>query len=337
MRLRAVFGNERLFNYDIFAARPLKTGDVPVVFDPVLTRHQEERAKITRPVSADLSRPADRAQHHAPAVIAPSRERPASRNLVSARGLFRFAGRAVRRRMHRRGSVTPHLLLRLLRKKTELPRMHSDHAGDPSCRRRRARELDRRVHELGQRDLAVEQKLPGAIAEPPLPVVVGGIGRKPRSDAPCFKNQTHRECSTTIVVTATIWYVPKKCQQLPGIANSVNKAVNGSEKHKRANGAASRERILDAAAQIASERGYEGSSIALVSLRSGLPASSIYWHFEDKDKLIAAVIERSFNRWLEGMGTWVLPKRGVTRRERFTIALRRTSRMLEEAPDFLRL
>ena len=117
----------------------------------------------------------------------------------------------------------------------------------------------------------------------------------------------------------------------------MNKAVNGSEKRKRANGAASRERILDAAAQIASERGYEGSSIALVSRRSGLPASSIYWHFEDKDKLIAAVIERSFNRWLEGTGAWVLPKRGVTRRERFTIALCRTAKVLEDAPDFLRL
>src|SRR5712692_5586943 len=81
-----------------------------------------------------------------------------------------------------------------------------------------------------------------------------------------------------------------------------------TEKRKRANGEASRERILDAAAEIASERGYEGASIALVSERSGLPASSIYWHFEDKDKLIAAVIERSYNRWLEGMGAWLLPK-----------------------------
>lgn len=94
---------------------------------------------------------------------------------------------------------------------------------------------------------------------------------------------------------------------------------------------------MDAAAEIASECGYEGASIALVSERSGLPASSIYWHFEDKDKLVAAVIERSFNRWLDGMGAWILRKRGVTRQERFTIALRRTAKALEEAPDFLRL
>lgn len=111
----------------------------------------------------------------------------------------------------------------------------------------------------------------------------------------------------------------------------------GTEKRKRANGEASRERILDAAAEVASERGYEGASIALVSKRSRLPASSIYWHFEDKDKLIAAVIERSFNRWLEGTGAWVLPKKGVTRQERFTMALRRSAKALKAAPEFLRL
>jgi AcrR family transcriptional regulator len=108
-------------------------------------------------------------------------------------------------------------------------------------------------------------------------------------------------------------------------------------RQKRANGEASRERILDAAAEIASERGYEGTSIALVSARSGLPASSIYWHFRDKDQLIAAIIERSFNRWLEGMGAYVLPKRGVTRRQRLAMLLRRTAKALEDSPDFLRL
>ncbi|OOK81536.1 bacterial regulatory s, tetR family protein [Mycobacterium kansasii] len=65
----------------------------------------------------------------------------------------------------------------------------------------------------------------------------------------------------------------------------------------RADGELSRARILDAATEIAAERGYEGTSIALVSAKCGLPASSIYWHFKDKDDLIAAVIERSFGAW----------------------------------------
>ena len=74
-----------------------------------------------------------------------------------------------------------------------------------------------------------------------------------------------------------------------------------SGRRRRADGEESRRRILDAAAEIAGERGYEGTSIATVSARSGLPASSIYWHFQDKDALIAAVIERSFERWLAAM------------------------------------
>ena len=69
----------------------------------------------------------------------------------------------------------------------------------------------------------------------------------------------------------------------------------------RANGEQSRQRILDAATEVATERGYEGTTISLVSKKSGLPPTSIYWHFADKDDLIAAVIERSFHggwpRW----------------------------------------
>src|SRR5258705_13840924 len=78
-------------------------------------------------------------------------------------------------------------------------------------------------------------------------------------------------------------------------------------RRKRADGELSRERILDAATEIAAERGYEGASIALVSASCGLPASSIYWHFKNKDDLIAAVIERSFGDWLKA---WQVPVEG---------------------------
>lgn len=66
---------------------------------------------------------------------------------------------------------------------------------------------------------------------------------------------------------------------------------------RRADGERSRQKILDAAAEIATERGYDGTSIAEISRRCGLPASSIYWHFKDKDDLMATVIEDSFDAW----------------------------------------
>ena len=106
-------------------------------------------------------------------------------------------------------------------------------------------------------------------------------------------------------------------------------------RRRRADGEESRRRILDAAAAIAGERGYDGTSIATVSARSGLPASSIYWHFQDKDALIAAVIERSFDRWLAAMSL-PGPEAGSPR-ERITAMAIALAKALLEAPDFLRL
>ncbi len=121
-------------------------------------------------------------------------------------------------------------------------------------------------------------------------------------------------------------------------AKVTRKAAPRRAKRKiRAHGEESRERILEAATQIAGERGYDGTSVALVSERSGLPASSIYWHFESKDQLIAAVIERSFHRWLECMHAWAPPREGASREELFEAAIRRTAAALTETPDFLRL
>ncbi|MFF3763324.1 TetR/AcrR family transcriptional regulator [Streptomyces sp. NPDC001922] len=106
-------------------------------------------------------------------------------------------------------------------------------------------------------------------------------------------------------------------------------------RRKRANGRESRQRILDAAVEIAGERGYEGTSIAAVSTKCGLPASSIYWHFKDKDDLIAAVIERSFDSWLAAVE---LPGEETgTSLQRVTVMAANVARSLVEAPDFLRL
>lgn len=105
------------------------------------------------------------------------------------------------------------------------------------------------------------------------------------------------------------------------------------KRRRRADGELSRSRILDAASEIASERGYEGTSIALVSKKCGLPASSIYWHFTDKDDLIAAVIERSFATWVVA---WKLPD-GDTLEEQLVGFARQVATALKDAPDFLRL
>ena len=110
-------------------------------------------------------------------------------------------------------------------------------------------------------------------------------------------------------------------------------------RRSRADGELSRTRILDAATEIAAERGYEGTSIALVSAKCGLPASSIYWHFKDKDDLIAAIIERSFAAWL---AAWQVPEIPAQIAEQdveqhFLGLLTQTAKALLDSPDFLRL
>lgn len=104
-------------------------------------------------------------------------------------------------------------------------------------------------------------------------------------------------------------------------------------RQRRADGELSRTRILDAATEIAAERGYEGTSIGAVSAKCGLPASSIYWHFKDKDDLIAAVIERSFANWLT---VWQLPE-DVIARDRLKEVAIGTAKAVLDSPDFLRL
>lgn len=61
--------------------------------------------------------------------------------------------------------------------------------------------------------------------------------------------------------------------------------------------AASRERILDAAFEVIRDEGYSGATMAKVAKKAELPVGSVYWHFENKDMLLAAMIDTSYARW----------------------------------------
>ena len=53
-----------------------------------------------------------------------------------------------------------------------------------------------------------------------------------------------------------------------------------------------RERLLDAAAEVFCERGYEGTTVAEVARRAGLTTGAIYANFKDKAELLLQTIER---------------------------------------------
>lgn len=65
-----------------------------------------------------------------------------------------------------------------------------------------------------------------------------------------------------------------------------------------------RRKILDSALQLAHEKGFHGTTMSLISKKSGMPAGSLYWHFENKDNLFSALLERGIQQRGEGTGWW---------------------------------
>ena len=98
----------------------------------------------------------------------------------------------------------------------------------------------------------------------------------------------------------------------------------------------SRERILTAAAELADERGVAGATIARVCQRSGLPVSSVYWHFQDKDNLFAEVIRTSFAEWLVSVPRWDVSE-DTTMADSLRGILVPSTRSLAAVPAFLQV
>ncbi|CAG0983381.1 HTH-type transcriptional regulator AcrR [Myxococcaceae bacterium] len=100
-------------------------------------------------------------------------------------------------------------------------------------------------------------------------------------------------------------------------------------------GASSRERILDAAIELISERGYSATSVDALCRRAGIVKTALYWHFGSKEGLLAAVIDRVASEWIDEI------ERSVYRVgepvERLTRAVRGMRTLVEERPELLRL
>jgi TetR/AcrR family acrAB operon transcriptional repressor len=63
-------------------------------------------------------------------------------------------------------------------------------------------------------------------------------------------------------------------------------------------GEESRRRILDAAEELFAEKGFDRTSFVDIGQRSGISRGSIPWHFENKDGLLMAVVERVVERYM---------------------------------------
>ena len=77
----------------------------------------------------------------------------------------------------------------------------------------------------------------------------------------------------------------------------------------RVRGAATRERLLDAAYVLFAEKGYAATSTAQICRRAGAVKTALYWHFDSKEGLLAAA--RRARRARAGRGD---PEERVPRR-----------------------
>jgi AcrR family transcriptional regulator len=116
-----------------------------------------------------------------------------------------------------------------------------------------------------------------------------------------------------------------------------NRAKQAHHGRKNSRGAESRREILDATFLIASERGYDGTTVAEITKRTGLPASSIYWHFTDKDTLLAEVISDSYERWRAVQPTWAKWPTGDDLKASIDDVLTQMSEGIMGQPEFWRL
>jgi len=93
----------------------------------------------------------------------------------------------------------------------------------------------------------------------------------------------------------------------------------------------SRERILESATELFSTLGYAGAGVDRLAERSGIAKTAIYYHFGNKEGLLAAVLERAAGQWIDGIEQ-AARQAGGDPMQRLDSALTGMRAMLEERP-----
>jgi AcrR family transcriptional regulator len=102
-----------------------------------------------------------------------------------------------------------------------------------------------------------------------------------------------------------------------------------------AQGLRSRGKLLRAAARRFAERGYSATSVDDVCRDAGVVKSAVYWHFESKEGLLAAVLEETATAWIAGLVETVFQTGDPRERLRRAIAGMRD--LIENRPALLRI
>jgi AcrR family transcriptional regulator len=101
-------------------------------------------------------------------------------------------------------------------------------------------------------------------------------------------------------------------------------------------GLSSREVVLNAARALVTDKGYDGMTISDLCAQSGLPPSSIYYHFGNKLGVLAALLERTFDE-LHALFPSPASFDELAPIERFEAWFSAACSSLDRRPDYLRL
>ncbi len=93
---------------------------------------------------------------------------------------------------------------------------------------------------------------------------------------------------------------------------------------------------MNAARSLIGEKGYDGMAISDLSSQSGLPPSSIYYHFGNKFGVLAALLERTFEE-LHALFPNPSSFDELAPLERLEAWFSAACRSLDRRPDYLRL
>lgn len=113
------------------------------------------------------------------------------------------------------------------------------------------------------------------------------------------------------------------------------RSTQSASSARRAQGEESRQRLIDAAVALISERGYAATSVGDICRRAGVAKTALYWHFASKEGLLAAVLESVGGRWIEEIEKHVYLHGDPI--ERLNGLVDGWRRVLREEPQLLRL
>lgn len=100
-------------------------------------------------------------------------------------------------------------------------------------------------------------------------------------------------------------------------------------------GAESRERLLQGAIDLISERGYAATSVDAICRHAGTAKTALYWHFKSKEGLLNAIIERVNEDWIQEISKSTAPVGSPA--ERLDMLIAHLKQIVEHKPHILRL